>query len=152
MSAATTIAPALNPIPTVPSRRTESHPADPPPMEPPAPVEAPVEHTEVAQQVVVEPQHMQALARANEVRLARAALKRQIAAGQRDVIAVVLNCPWEAESMNVSELLCSQRRWGRARSRKLIQSAQLTETKRLGTLTERQRGILARALEAKATC
>jgi hypothetical protein len=95
---------------------------------------------------------MQALARANEVRLARAALKRQIAAGQRDVIEVVLNCPWEAESMHLGELLCSQRRWGRARSRKLIQSVQLTETKRLGTLTERQRGVLARALEAKATC
>jgi hypothetical protein len=124
-------------------------------MEAPDPIEAPaIDEPAVAEQAgAVEPlQHMQALARANEVRLARAALKRQIAAGQRDVIAVVLNCPWEAESMNVSELLCSQRRWGRARSRKLIQSAQLTETKRLGTLTERQRGVLARALEAKAAC
>jgi hypothetical protein len=103
-------------------------------------------------QVILEPQHMQALARANEVRLARAALKREVAAGARNAIDVVLDSPWEAESMTVSELLSSQRRWGRARSRKLIMSVGLTETKRLGTLTERQRRLLAGALEAKRTC
>jgi hypothetical protein len=94
-------------------------------------------------------QCMQALARANEVRLARAALKREIGAGSRIVTEVVLDCPWEAESMSLSELLCSQRRWGRARSRKLLATAGLKETKRLGTLTERQRGVLVGALEAK---
>jgi hypothetical protein len=128
MSAATTIAPALSPVRTAPVKRIEP--------------------------VAVEPQHMQALARANQVRLARAELKRQVAAGHRRAIEVVLDCPWEAESMTVSELLCSQRRWGRARSRKLINSADhsLTENKRLGTLTDRQRRVLAGALEAKATC
>jgi hypothetical protein len=95
---------------------------------------------------------MQALARANEVRLARAALKRQVAAGERSAMEVVIECPWEAESMSISELLCSQRRWGRARSRKLIVAAGLTETKRLGSLTERQRRILAGELQAKAAC
>jgi hypothetical protein len=100
----------------------------------------------------IEPQHMQALARANKVRLARAALKRDIGAGRRDIIEIVSQCPWEAESMTLAELLSSQRRWGKARSRKLIVQAGLTETKRLGTLTERQRRILAAALQAKATC
>jgi hypothetical protein len=94
-------------------------------------------------------QCMQALARANEVRLARAALKRDVGAGRRIVTDVILHCPWEAESMGLSELLCSQRRWGRARSRKLLASAGLKETKRLGSLTERQRGVLVGALEAK---
>jgi hypothetical protein len=92
---------------------------------------------------------MQALARANEVRLARAALKRDIAAGRREVTEVVQKSPWEAESMSLSELLCSQRRWGRARSRKLLSSAGLNEAKRLGTLTARQQGILVGALEEK---
>jgi hypothetical protein len=92
---------------------------------------------------------MQALARANEVRLARAALKRDISAGRRSVTEVVLDSPWEAQSMSLSELLCSQRRWGRARSRKLLASAALSEGKRLGTLTQRQRGILVGQLEAK---
>jgi predicted DNA binding protein len=92
---------------------------------------------------------MQALARANEVRLARAALKRDIGGGRRAVTDVITDSPWEAESMSLSELLCSQRRWGRARSRKLLSSAALSEAKKIGTLTERQRRILVHALEAK---
>jgi hypothetical protein len=94
-------------------------------------------------------QCMEALARANEVRLARAALKREIGAGNREVAEVVLQVPWQAQSMTLSELLCSARRWGRARSRKLLASAGLGEAKKLGTLTVRQQGILVRALEAK---
>jgi predicted DNA binding protein len=92
---------------------------------------------------------MQALARANEVRLARAALKRDIGAGRRAVTEVITESPWEAESMGLSELLCSQRRWGRARSRKLLSSAALNEAKKVGTLTERQRRVLVHALEVK---
>ena len=92
---------------------------------------------------------MQALARANQVRLARAALKREISAGRRSVSEVILDSPWEADSMSLSELLCSQRRWGRARSRKLLASAALGEGKKVGTLTERQRRILVTAIEAK---
>jgi hypothetical protein len=94
-------------------------------------------------------QCMQALARANQVRLARATLKRDISAGRRNITEVIMESPWEAESMSLSELLCSQRRWGRARSRKLLVSATLSEGKRVGTLTERQRRILVTALEAK---
>jgi hypothetical protein len=130
MSAASTIAPA-SPMPTIAPRRLEP--------------------------TVVEPQTrprgtaqcMEALARANEVRLARAALKRDISAGRRSVTEVVMDSPWEAESMSLSELLCSQRRWGRARSRKLLSSAALGEGKKVGSLTERQRRVLTAALEAK---
>jgi hypothetical protein len=95
------------------------------------------------------PQCMEALARANKVRLARAALKREISAGHRSITEVILQSPWEVESMSLGELLCAQRRWGRARSRKLLSSTALNEGKRVGTLTERQRRILVAALEAK---
>jgi hypothetical protein len=132
MSAASTIAPA-RPL-SIPHRRIE------PTIVEPQTSQQPGRGTS---------QCMQALARANEVRLARAALKRDITAGRRTVTDVVLASPWEAESMSLSELLCSQRRWGRARSRKLLASAALSEGKRLGTLTERQRGILVAELEAK---
>ncbi|MGI8673754.1 MAG: hypothetical protein ACR2KD_00475, partial [Thermoleophilaceae bacterium] len=67
-------------------------------------------------------QPLRALERANEVRLARAQLKRAVAAGIRQVADIVLECPWEAESMTVSELLMSQSRWGRARCRRLLVS------------------------------
>jgi hypothetical protein len=89
---------------------------------------------------------MQALARANRVRLARAELKRSIGRGEVDVAGVIRDCPWETESMSVAELLTSQRRWGRTRARKLLQTLALSENKRLGTLTPRQRALLASAL------
>jgi hypothetical protein len=130
MSAASTIAPA-RPL-TVPRR--------------------PIEPTIVEQNGSAKrgtSQCMEALARANQVRLARAALKRDISAGRRSITAVIMESPWEADSMSLSELLCSQRRWGRARSRKLLSSTALSEGKRVGTLTERQRRILVAALEAK---
>jgi len=96
------------------------------------------------------PQHMEALAHANRVRLARASLKRAILAGQADVVDVVRTCPWEVETMTVGELLRSQRRWGRARARKFLSSLALNENRQLGRLTERQRGVLAGELETKA--
>src|SRR5262245_65755734 len=92
---------------------------------------------------------MEALARANKVRLARAALKREISAGRRSITEVIMESPWEVESMSLGELLCSQRRWGRARSRKLLSATALSEVKRAGTMSERQRRILVAALEAK---
>jgi hypothetical protein len=95
------------------------------------------------------PQHMQALARANRVRLARAELKRSIARGETDASTVVRECPWETESMTLAELLTSQRRWGRTRARKFLLGVALNENKRLGTLTPRQRALLATALSEK---
>jgi hypothetical protein len=97
------------------------------------------------------PQHMQALARANRVRLARAELKRSIGRGEIEVAKVIEDCPWETESMTLSELLTSQRRWGRTRARKLLQALALGENKRLGTLTPRQRAMLASALGDRST-
>jgi hypothetical protein len=93
------------------------------------------------------PQHMRALAFANRVRLARAALKRSVGAGEASAAQIIRDCPWEAESMTLLELLTSQRRWGRTRARKLLAMVGLYENKRLGTLTERQRAMLAGALE-----
>jgi hypothetical protein len=94
---------------------------------------------------------MQALARANRVRLARAELKRSIARGDVEVVEVVRACPWETESMTLAELLTSQRRWGRTRARKFLLALALNENKRLGTLTPRQRALLSAALSAKSS-
>jgi hypothetical protein len=93
------------------------------------------------------PQHLRALARANEVRLARAELKRQIAEGEISAAHVILECPWEAASMTVSDLLTSQRRWGATRCRKLLQSVPMSENKTVGSMTERQRQALSGLLE-----
>jgi hypothetical protein len=65
------------------------------------------------------------------------------------VADVVLDCPWEAESMELSDLLMSQRRWGRARCRRVLLSLGLPENKQIGTLTERQRRALASTLKER---
>jgi hypothetical protein len=93
---------------------------------------------------------MEALAHANRVRLARAALKRAVAAGDVDVAEIVRDCPWEVETMTVGELLRSQRRWGRTRARKFLFSLALNENRELGRFTERQRAVLATELDAKS--
>lgn len=97
------------------------------------------------------PQHMRALAEANRIRLARAELKRSIARGDVSVASVVLDSPPEVANMTLAELLGSQRRWGRTRVHKFLGSLALGEAKRLGSMTIRQRMLLARELEAK-TC
>jgi hypothetical protein len=89
---------------------------------------------------------MQALQRANAVRLARAELKRRVAVGEMSAAEVILGTPWEAVSMTVSDLLTSQRRWGHTRCRKLLQGIPMSENKTVGSMTDRQRHALAELL------
>ena len=96
------------------------------------------------------PQYMQALQRANEVRLARAGLKRRVASGELSAAEVLLGSYWEAENMTISDLLMSQRRWGHTRCRKLLMQVPVSENKTVGTMTERQRRALAALLEQPA--
>jgi hypothetical protein len=93
-----------------------------------------------------EPQRLRALERANEVRLARAELKRRIADGHVSAADVILAPPLEARSWCVADLLISQRRWGSTRCRKVLGRNQIMETKPVGALTERQRRLLAAQL------
>jgi hypothetical protein len=95
-------------------------------------------------------QQLQALRQANRVRLARAELKRKVATGELSVADIVTDSPWEAGGMEIGDLLRSQWRWGAARCRRLLVSVGLAENKQLGTLTERQRKVLAAVLEAAA--
>jgi hypothetical protein len=97
------------------------------------------------------PQHLQALQRANAVRLARAELKRRVADGHVSAAHVILNSPWEADSMTVSDLLTSQRRWGSTRCRKFLQCLSIPENKTIGSMTDRQRRVLAALLSEPET-
>jgi hypothetical protein len=94
------------------------------------------------------PQYMRALERANQVRLARAELKRRVALGDIGAAEVILECPWEAESMAVADLLMSQRRWGQTRCRKFLAQIPMSEKKTIGSMTERQRRTLAELLQS----
>src|SRR5471032_2265675 len=98
-----------------------------------------------------EPQRLRALERANVIRLARAALKRSIALGDVSAAEVILQCPDAESSWPIGDLLMSQRRWGSTRCRKFLNRNHIVETKPLGTLTDRQRRMLASSLEVSAS-
>lgn len=101
----------------------------------------------------VAPQHLRALEHANRVRLARADLKRRIGAGSMAVAAIVADPPDEASGMTISDLLMSQRRWGRARCRRLLLTLGVPENKQIGTFTDRQRLLVAAKLaEKESSC
>jgi len=96
--------------------------------------------------LAVAPQCLEALERANDVRLARAQLKRRVRAGGMDAAEVLLTSPWQTRTMSVGELLMTQRGWGRVRVRRLLLSVAVPENKEIGKLTERQRLAVAAVL------
>ncbi|HWF55032.1 MAG TPA: hypothetical protein VG223_10410 [Solirubrobacteraceae bacterium] len=96
-----------------------------------------------------DPQRQMALDKANEVRLARAELKRRIARGETTAAEIILAPPDEVSSWSVGKLLMSQRRWGNQRCRRFLESNEISELKLIGKLTDRQRQLLAQQL---ATC
>jgi phage terminase small subunit len=96
------------------------------------------------------PQYMRALERANQVRLARAELKRKVSMDEIDAAEVILYCPWEAHSMAVADLLMSQRRWGQMRCRKFLAQIPMSEKKTIGSMTDRQRQTLADRLRSSS--
>jgi hypothetical protein len=102
--------------------------------------------------ITQDPQRLRALGRANEIRLARAALKRRIASGEITVAEVIMSPPQAAESWPMSELLMSQRRWGIERCRKFLKRNGIYELKPVGTLTARQRALLSSQLDPSRDC
>jgi hypothetical protein len=97
-------------------------------------------------------QRLRALARANEVRHARAELKRRIAEGDISAAEIVRESPLEARRWPVAELLISQPKWGRVKCRTFLSRNQISELKAIGNLTARQRRSLAAQLELSAAC
>jgi len=91
-------------------------------------------------------QRVEALARANRVRMARAELKRRIAGGHVSAAEVILFQEWEVETMPVADVLMSQRYWGDTRCRRLLLAMGLSASKPIGSMTERQRLAMAERL------
>jgi hypothetical protein len=94
-------------------------------------------------------QRLTALARANRVRQARAELKQRIADGDVSAAEVILFHRWEVDGMPVGDVLTSQRHWGHMRCRQVLTALRVEESKTIGSMTERQRVVLAARLRAR---
>jgi hypothetical protein len=91
-------------------------------------------------------QQMEALAKANRVYRDRAILKRAVSSGDTTVAAVVMSNPPEAAGMTVYKLLIVQRGWGPDKVGRFLRSVPLSESRRVGELTDRERGRLVARL------
>jgi hypothetical protein len=90
-------------------------------------------------------QYTTALARATETRVARSAVKRSVARGET-TISEALEDPC-CQKMTVFDLLCSQRRWGRDRTVRVLSGLLIGERRWVEELTDRQRSLLIQACE-----
>lgn len=90
-------------------------------------------------------QRMVALARANEIRLTRAQLKRDIRAGRASAAEIIAYPPPWAEGMPVIDLLLASHRIGRVKAERLMTRYRIGSARRVGALTDRQRQALVDA-------
>jgi hypothetical protein len=95
-------------------------------------------------------QNMVAIELATAARVAKAAIKREIDRGERDICDVIRTVPFGTSNMSISELLCAQRRWGLTRARHLLyRNGGMSESKPLHSLTARQRGQIISDLQGE---
>jgi hypothetical protein len=105
----------------------------------------------VEQTTQLNTQTMEALLRANEVRLTRAEDKRMIKAGRLNP-ATILRCPpphWQRAKL--VDLLVSMPKVGRVKAGKWCRHEHLSMERHLGELTQRQRGLLAAHLDIEVS-
>jgi hypothetical protein len=93
-------------------------------------------------------QHMDALKKANIIRLGRAQIKRDIHNSVVTTIDVLEAKPYDCDTMTVGELLCAQKRWAHRRTNKFLSeiTPHLSENRQLKCLTLRERALLVKRL------
>lgn len=93
-------------------------------------------------------QRLEALERANDVRMKRARLKRDIAGGRKSPEDMLEDPPDEVLTMKVIDLLLAMPKVGRVKANKWLLWCKMSPSKTLGGMTERQRRALAVQLRA----
>src|SRR5947209_13728531 len=96
--------------------------------------------------MTAESQPLRALQFANNLRSARAQLKRRVGKGEVTAGEVVLASPRETATMSLFDLLRCQRFWGGRRAHRFLIRIGISESKTIGSLTDRQRTAVAARL------
>jgi hypothetical protein len=91
-------------------------------------------------------QRMEALRRANEIRTARAQLKRDLKAGRRSIHDLLLEPPEYVETAKVFDMLLAVPKYGRVKVNKVLQLCRISPSKTIGGLSQRQRTELVSML------
>lgn len=92
-------------------------------------------------------QRLTSLELANEIRFARARLKKQIAAGQVSAVDTLQTPPGYAHTMKVATLLDAIPGWGPRKVQKTLRRVKIADGKTVGGLTAMRRNMLVAHLE-----
>ncbi len=91
-------------------------------------------------------QRMRALRRANEIRSARAKLKRDLKAGKAQIEKLLLDPPDYVLSAKAFDMILAVPKYGRVKANKILSQCRISPSKTIGGLSERQRAELVQFL------
>ena len=91
-------------------------------------------------------QRMEALKRANDIRVKRAQLKKDLKAGRVLVEQILGSPPEYVETAKVFDMLLAVPKYGRVKVNKILQQCRISPSKTIGGLSERQRTELVSLL------
>jgi len=87
-------------------------------------------------------QRMEALRRANDIRVRRAQLKKDLKEGRVQIEDILLDPPEYVSTAKVFDMLMAVPKFGRVKAARLLNQCRISQSKTVGGLSERQRGEL----------
>ena len=87
-------------------------------------------------------QRMEALQRANHIRVRRAQLKKDLKDGEVQIEAILLDPPDWVSTAKVFDMLMAVPKFGRVKAARLLNQCRISQSKTVGGLSERQRAEL----------
>src|SRR3954452_15668742 len=87
-------------------------------------------------------QRMEALKRANDIRTARATLKKDLKANRASIQTVLLDPPEYVLTAKVFDMLLAVPKYGRVKTNRILNQCRISPSKTIGGLSERQRAEL----------
>ena len=92
-------------------------------------------------------QRMEALHRANEIRVRRAQLKRDLKTGQASISDILRTPPEYVLTAKVYDMLVAVPKYGRVKAIRLLNQCRISQSKTVGGLSDRQRSELVDLFE-----
>ena len=108
-------------------------------------MQAPVQSSNAAPERSLD-QRMEALKRANDIRSARAQLKRDLKAGKAKVESLLLDPPDYVMSAKAFDMILAVPKYGRVKANKILTQCRISPSKTIGGLSQRQRTELVSML------
>ena len=85
---------------------------------------------------------MEALKRANDIRVRRAQLKKDLKTGAANIDDVLRNPPEYVSTAKVFDILMAVPKFGRVKAARFLNQCRISQSKTVGGLSERQRAEL----------